>query len=71
MHHNGWTAGGGVEYKFMKRYILGLEYNYLSFNNAIHTGNVAGGIITPDHQVVHQVDANIQNVLLRVNVLLG
>ncbi|STX50992.1 Opacity protein and related surface antigens [Legionella busanensis] len=70
--HNGWVAGGGIEYQFMKNITLGVEYNYIGLSNKLHTGPVSGGqLIGPNNQVVHQVNANTQNVMGRLNILFG
>ena len=68
--HNGWIGGGGVEHRLWKNVTLGVEYNYIQLDSAIHTGAVSGGIIGPANQIVHSVNGNIQTIMARLNILI-
>lgn len=40
--HNGWTVGGGVEYKVARNWVFGVEYNYYDFGSARHSNPTIG-----------------------------
>ena len=42
--HNGWFAGGGIDWKLHSNLILGVEYQRLSFDGALHTETVFAGV---------------------------
>lgn len=44
--HNGWTVGGGVEFKFARNWVFGVEYNYFDFGSERHS-NLAIGTTGP------------------------
>ena len=39
---DGWTAGGGIEYRLMRSLVLGVEYNYVSLDGGRFTGTTGG-----------------------------
>jgi outer membrane immunogenic protein len=40
--HNGWTAGGGIEYAITNHVIIGAEYNYIDLGSQTHTFEPVG-----------------------------
>jgi outer membrane immunogenic protein len=60
---NGWTAGGGFEYKFQPDFSLGVEYGFIDLGSETKTGVTALGIpvTITDH------DVQIQSVNARLN----
>jgi outer membrane immunogenic protein len=41
--HNGWTAGGGVDYALTNRLILGVQYRHYDLGSQVYDGVGAGG----------------------------
>ena len=39
---DGWTAGGGIEYRLMRSLVLGVEYHYVSLDGGRFTGATGG-----------------------------
>lgn len=66
--HNGWTAGLGVEYALSPAWMLGVEYNYYSFNSKTY-----GGQAVPDNLWVeqHKLDPTQQTVMARLSYNFG
>jgi outer membrane immunogenic protein len=64
---NGWTAGGGFEYKFSRNWSVFLEYDYLSFNNRQVTLINTAGFGVP----VNLSSQSVQMVLVGVNLRFG
>ena len=60
---SGWTAGGGVEWMFVPKWSVFLEYNYMGFgtNSNAFQGCFAGVCDT------FSAKANVQNVLVGLN----
>jgi opacity protein-like surface antigen len=75
--HPGWTAGAGVEYRLFRNVTIGGEYNYYSFANAAHAGTISAidfdinGVGSPANLVRHDVKANVQTLMARVNFGFG
>jgi opacity protein-like surface antigen len=67
--HSGWTAGAGVEYRLLKNVSVGLEYDYYSFANVMHSGLTAitDGNGNPAVPIDHRVNANVQTLMARMN----
>jgi outer membrane immunogenic protein len=40
--HNGWTVGGGVEYKWAQNWVFGVEYDYYQFDSKNQSNAVVG-----------------------------
>lgn len=66
-HHNGWVVGAGSEHRVMEHLCIGVEYNYVQFSTIKQVGGIA--VVNSNNQVEHNVKANIQNVLFRINIL--
>ena len=51
--HNGWTVGGGVQYKLGPLFTLGLEYNYVDLGRKTYNVDifVVGDRASIDHEV--------------------
>ena len=66
--HNGWTAGLGVEYAFSPAWMLGVEYNYYSFNSKTY-----GGQGVPDNTwpVQYKLDPTQQTLMARLSYNFG
>lgn len=64
----GWTVGWGVEFACLSRFILGLEYDYVSLNVDDRTG-----LLVTDHKpfTYTDFDTDIQTVVARVSYKLG
>jgi outer membrane immunogenic protein len=60
---NGWTVGGGLEYKFQADFSLGVEYGFIDLGSETKTGITTLGIpvTVTDH------DVQIQSVTARLN----
>jgi opacity protein-like surface antigen len=75
--HVGWTAGAGVEYRLFRNVTVGAEYNYYSFANVTHAGTISAidfdinGVGSPANRVRHDVKADAQTLMARVNFGLG
>jgi outer membrane immunogenic protein len=54
--HNGWTAGGGIEYALFDHVIIGAEYNYIDLLPKTHTFEPVGAdtFNAKVNAVVHQ-----------------
>jgi opacity protein-like surface antigen len=70
---SGWTAGAGVEYRLFRNITLGLEYDYYRFYGMQHAGTVSAvdmipGGTRPASQILHNVDAEVQTLMARINV---
>jgi len=70
--HNGWTVGGGVEYKWAQHWVFGLEYDYYSFDTKNHAnpliGTTGAGIGAPTFYS-ENVKATMSTVTARVSYL--
>ncbi|WP_316229296.1 outer membrane protein [Bradyrhizobium sp. SZCCHNR1070] len=70
--HNGWTAGVGVEYKWMRNWVFGVEYDYYSFDTKNHSNatvsTVAGAPGAPTFYS-QDVKTNMSTVVLRASYL--
>jgi opacity protein-like surface antigen len=64
----GWTAGWGVEFSCLSRFILGLEYNYVSLNV-----DDRAALLVTDHKpfTYSGFDTDIQSVVARVSYKIG
>jgi outer membrane immunogenic protein len=60
---NGWTVGGGLEYKVSSNISLGVEYSFIDLGSQSYTGRTAAAlpVTVTDH------DLQIQSVTARVN----
>jgi outer membrane immunogenic protein len=60
---NGWTVGGGLEYKVSRNISLGVEYSFIDLGSQSYTGRTAAAlpVTVTDH------DLQIQSVTARVN----
>jgi outer membrane immunogenic protein len=65
--HQGHTVGAGFEYRLFRNVTVGAEYDYYRFGSMDHLGAVAGGTITSANQVEHNVKADVQTVMARLN----
>lgn len=68
--HNGWTLGGGVEYRLFRNITLGVDYAYTQFESRDHVGQhmvVDIAIGQPANPVVHNVKADMHTVMARIN----
>jgi outer membrane immunogenic protein len=63
---NGWTVGGGLEYKIMRNISLGVEYSFIDLGSDHLHGTTATAL--PVNIVDH--DVQVQSVTARVNVQL-
>ena len=52
--HNGWTAGGGIEYALTNHVIIGAEYNYIDLGSKTHTFAGPGTFNAKVGATVHQ-----------------
>jgi outer membrane immunogenic protein len=70
--HDGWTAGVGVEYKWAKHWVFGIEYDYYSFDSKNHANAVIGttgaGVGAPTFYS-ENVKANMSAVTARISYL--
>jgi outer membrane immunogenic protein len=72
--HNGWTVGGGIEYRLFRNVTIGVEYSYYQFAEKIHTGGVSVTDLAVNAQsnpVSHSVSADLQTIMARVNFGFG
>jgi outer membrane immunogenic protein len=61
--HNGWTAGGGIEYALTDHVIIGAEYNYIDLGTTTHTFEPVGsGTFNA------KVNAIVHQALLRLSL---
>jgi outer membrane immunogenic protein len=65
-HLDGWTAGGGIEYKVGKYGVLGLEYSYVKLDNETVSSKFGPGSIA-----LNMNDTDIQTVQARFSILLN
>ncbi len=63
--HNGWTAGGGIEYALMKHVVIGVEYNYIDLGTTTHTFEPA--VLGPLGTFNAKVNAIIHQALFRLS----
>ncbi len=63
--HNGWTAGGGIEYALMKHVVIGAEYNYIDLGTTTHTFEPA--VVGPLGTFNAKVSATMHQALLRLS----
>jgi len=72
--HNGWVAGGGLEYMVTPNIIVGLEYSYTDLAARTHTGSgsldTTLGSFSGETRVRVDPDA-IHSVMARVSLKLG
>jgi outer membrane immunogenic protein len=70
--HNGWTAGVGVEYKWNRNWVVGLEYDYYRFDSKNHSnttiGTTGGGVGAPTFYS-QNVRAELSTVTARLSYL--
>lgn len=63
---DGWTVGGGVEWKLSRNFVLGLEYNYINLRNhdfhTLTTGTEPGEPIN-----IHLDDVTVSTVMARLS----
>ena len=64
--HNGWTVGGGVDYKIAHNVSLGIEYNFINLQSRSHTANVLNSAGTSIGPASFDVDSEIQTVTARI-----
>ena len=57
--HNGWTAGGGIEYALTEHVIIGAEYNYIDLLSKTRTHTVGAYNV--------KVDATVHQALFRLS----
>ena len=73
--HNGWTVGGGVEYKVTKQFSLGLELmrTDLGKNNDINGAQtaIATGAAVPGTSESYGVGLRSNSITARINYLFG
>jgi len=66
---DGWTVGGGLEYRLRRSLVLGVEYNYVDLSgtrfSTTTTGTVPGGPFNVDIG-----DVRFQTVTARLSILL-
>jgi outer membrane immunogenic protein len=67
--HSGWVIGGGLDYAFTRNWILGVEYEHISFDDGIHRGfnNFGGTVAIRDHLV----NADVDTVMARLSYKFG
>jgi outer membrane immunogenic protein len=68
--HNGWVVGGGLEYALLRDVIIGVEYNYMNFDERTHFADCRPGCASPTFQDT-DVDAEVQTVMARLTLKLG
>ena len=69
---HGWTAGVGVEYKWRRNWVVGLEYDYYRFDTENHSNTTIGttgpGVGLPTFYS-QNVSANLSTVTARLSYL--
>jgi outer membrane immunogenic protein len=60
-HHDGWYAGGGLEFFVMNGFVVGVEYKHYDFSSAFHN-DIFGSVISRD------LSAKADAVLLRLTI---
>jgi outer membrane immunogenic protein len=60
-HHNGWYAGGGLEFFVMNGFVVGVEYKHYDFSSAYHN-DVFAAVLSRD------LSAKADAVLLRLTI---
>lgn len=63
--HNGWTAGGGIEYALMKHVVIGAEYSYIDLGTTTHTFEPA--VVGPLGTFNAKVNATMHQALFRLS----
>jgi outer membrane immunogenic protein len=66
--HDGWTVGGGVDYKITRNVSLGIEYNFINLDSRRHTANVFNSAGTSIGPASFDVDPDIQTVTARLTI---
>lgn len=64
---NGWTLGGGAEFKLSNRISLAIEYDHIELGSTTITGNIANLPQFPD---IVKVSATVEEVTARLNIKL-
>jgi opacity protein-like surface antigen len=62
--HQGYTVGGGFEYRLFRNVTVGAEYDYYNFGSMDHLGAVG---FAAANQVEHNVKADVHTVMGRLN----
>jgi outer membrane immunogenic protein len=65
--HNGWTAGGGLEYALTNNWIVGVEGNYYRLNRELHSALDSGG----QGPIFTNASVKITSVLARLSYKFG
>jgi outer membrane immunogenic protein len=67
--HSGWTVGGGTDFALTRNWILGVEYEHITFDDGIHRGfnNFGATVATRDHLV----NADVDTVMARLSYKFG
>jgi outer membrane immunogenic protein len=61
--HNGWTVGGGLEYKVARNISLGVEYSFIDLGSQTTTGVTAAALPV----TIRDHDVQVQSVTGRLN----
>ena len=68
-HDDGWVIGGGIEYRAMRSFIFGIDYNYVTLSSGRFTGTT-GGTVPGSPFNVDLDDTHFHSVTARLSILL-